>query len=62
METANGNTVTGHAETADRILIRPASGRQAGTGLLTRTYLAKDIRKSEVTFATSHKQRAPAPP
>ena len=32
-------------ERADRLLIRPASGRQAGTGLSTRTYLAKDIRK-----------------
>jgi hypothetical protein len=43
--TANGRTVTGHAPKADRLLIRPASGRQTGTGLLARTYLAKDTRK-----------------
>ena len=32
MKTASGRTVTGHAHKADRLLIRPASGRQAGTG------------------------------
>jgi hypothetical protein len=33
VETARGRTVTGHAPTrADRLLIRPANGRQAGTG------------------------------
>jgi hypothetical protein len=45
METASGNTVTGHAQQADRLLIRPANGRQAGTGLFARTDLAKDIRE-----------------
>ena len=40
-----------------------ASERAPGrTGLLTPTYLAKDIRNSEITFAISHKQRTPAPP
>src|SRR5216683_5503113 len=43
MKTANGRTVTGHAHRADRLLIRPASGRQAGTGLFARTYHWKDI-------------------
>ncbi len=43
METADGRTVTGHALTnADRLLIRPASGRQADTGLSTRTHHWKD--------------------
>jgi len=44
-ETASRNTVTGHAQKADRLLIRPASGHQAGTGLFARTHLAKDIRE-----------------
>jgi hypothetical protein len=42
METAGGKTVTGHAHRADRLLIRPASGRQADTGLSTRTHHWKD--------------------
>jgi hypothetical protein len=37
--------VTGHAPNrADRLLIRPASGRQAGTGLSTRTHHSQDTR------------------
>jgi hypothetical protein len=42
METADGRTVTGHAHRADRLLIRPASGRQADTGLSARTHHWKD--------------------
>jgi IS4 transposase len=34
-----------HALKADRLLIRPASGRQAGTGFLTRTNRSKDTRQ-----------------
>jgi hypothetical protein len=30
---------------ADRLLIRPTSGRQAGTGLFARTYPHEDTRK-----------------
>jgi hypothetical protein len=44
MKTASGRTVTGHAEKADRLPIRPASGRQAGTGLFARTNHWKDTR------------------
>jgi hypothetical protein len=33
------------AHNADRLLIRPASGRQAGTGLLARTDHWKDTRQ-----------------
>ena len=46
---------------ADRLLIRPASGRQAGTGLSARTHHWKDTR-SGVIRKSSHEQRAPAPP
>jgi hypothetical protein len=35
----------GHALKADRLLIRPASGRQAGTGFLARTNRSKDTRQ-----------------
>jgi hypothetical protein len=35
----------GHALQADRLLIRPASGRQAGTGFLARTNRSKDTRR-----------------
>jgi hypothetical protein len=35
----------GHALGADRLLIRPASGRQAGTGFLARTNRSKDTRQ-----------------
>ena len=35
----------GHALRADRLLIRPASGRQAGTGFLARTNRSKDTRR-----------------
>jgi hypothetical protein len=35
----------GHALRADRLLIRPASGRQAGTGFLARTNRWKDTRQ-----------------
>ena len=35
------------AHTADRLLIRPASGRQAGTGLSDRTNHWKDIHQTE---------------
>src|SRR5713226_2412606 len=45
MKTAGGRTVTGHAHRADRLLIRPASGRQAGTGLSARTNHWKDTRE-----------------
>jgi hypothetical protein len=46
METAGGTTVTGHTHFGvDRLLIRPASGRQTGTGHFVQTYLAKDTRK-----------------
>ena len=42
-ETAGGTTVTGHTPTrADRLLIRPASGRQTGTGHSARTHHWKD--------------------
>src|SRR6266516_4561009 len=41
-ETADGITVTGHAHRADRLLIKPASGRQADTGLSARTHHWKD--------------------
>src|SRR5438034_11000167 len=34
-----------HAHNADRLLIRPASGRQAGTGLSARTDHWKDTRQ-----------------
>ena len=34
-----------HALRADRLLIRPASGRQAGTGFLARTNRSKDTRQ-----------------
>ena len=34
----------GHALRADRLLIRPASGRQAGTGFLARTNRTKYSR------------------
>jgi hypothetical protein len=46
METADGITVTGHAHRADRLLIRPASGRQADTGLSARTHHWKDTAKT----------------
>jgi hypothetical protein len=46
METADGITVTGHAQRADRLLIRPASGRQADTGLSARTHHWKDTAKA----------------
>src|SRR6266540_2976987 len=46
METADGRTVTGHAHRADRLLIRPASGRQADTGLSARTHHWKDTAKA----------------
>src|SRR6266542_4966793 len=46
VKTAGGRTVTGHArKRADRLLIRPTSGRQAGTGLFARTDPYKDTRK-----------------
>jgi gas vesicle protein len=47
METADGITVTGHAHRADRLLIRPASGRQADTGLSARTHHWKDTAKAK---------------
>jgi hypothetical protein len=34
-----------HALRADRLLIRPASGRQAGTGFLARTNRSKDTQR-----------------
>jgi len=45
METAGDRTVTSHAQRADRLLIRPASGRQAGNGLSARTDHRKDTRE-----------------
>jgi hypothetical protein len=44
----------GHAsKRADRLLIRPASGRQAGTGLFARTYHWKDTRTRGHPYAES---------
>jgi hypothetical protein len=48
MKTASGRTVTGHALGADRLLIRPASGHQADTGLLDRTNPRKDTQAGSV--------------
>ena len=60
METAGGITVTGHAlKNADRLLIRPASGRQADTGLSARTNHWKDTA-TRVIQESSHEQRAPS--
>jgi hypothetical protein len=39
------NSDGSRAHNADRLLIRPASGRQAGTGLSTRTHHWKDTRE-----------------
>ena len=50
----------GHALRADRLLIRPASGRQAGTGFLARTNRSKDTDR--VILSLSHKRRTPAQP
>jgi hypothetical protein len=44
----------GHAsKEADRFLIRPASGRRAGTGLFARTYHSKDTRTRGHPYAES---------
>ena len=43
---------------ADRLLIRPASGRQTGTGLFARTNPRKDTPQAAVSQVSSHKQRA----
>ncbi len=48
------------AQNADRLLIRPASGRQADTGLSARTHHWKDTQRG-VIRESSHKQRAPTP-
>ena len=46
MRTAGGRTVTGHTPTgADRLLIRPTSGRQTGTGHSARTHHSKDTHQ-----------------
>lgn len=37
----------GHAHKADRLLIRPASGRQTGAALLERTAQSKGIKASQ---------------
>src|SRR5206468_7096063 len=63
METAGGITVTGHAlKNADRLLIRPASGRQADTGLSARTNHWKDTRErghSGIESRTKRTERQP---
>jgi hypothetical protein len=45
----------GHAPGADRLLIRPASGRQAGTGLLVRTNPQKDTQRGQTGFESQTK-------
>ena len=64
METAGGITVTGHAlKNADRLLIRPASGRQADTGLSARTNHWKDTATttghSRIESRTKSTERQP---
>jgi hypothetical protein len=62
METAGGTTVTGHAHKADRLLIRPASGRQADTGLSARTNHWKDTAPtghSRIESRTKSTERQP---
>ena len=67
METARGRTVTGHAPTrADRHLIRPASGRQAGTSLSAGRYHSQDTRRRghplTESRATEHRHQPDNPP
>jgi hypothetical protein len=51
----------GHAQGADRLLIRPASGRQTGAELLERTAQSKGIETSQPFGRVTHKQHRHEP-